>query len=67
MVVVLTTVEVSEKTLQMLNGLKKKLRAGSHDEVIRSLIEPYREGGEAVTHARTVKKRKQHNKPQEKE
>ena len=34
----LTTVEASEKTLQMLNGLKKKLRAGSHDEVIRRLI-----------------------------
>ena len=34
----LTTVEVSEKTLQMLNGLKKKLRAGSHDEVTRRLI-----------------------------
>lgn len=34
----LTTVEVGEKTLQMLNGLKKKPGAGSHDEVIRRLI-----------------------------
>lgn len=33
-----TTVEVSEKTLQMLNGLKKELGARSHDEVIRRLI-----------------------------
>jgi predicted CopG family antitoxin len=33
-----TTVQVSEKTLQMLNELKKELKARSHDEVIKSLI-----------------------------
>jgi len=33
-----TTVRVSEKTLQMLNRLKKELGARSHDEVIRRLI-----------------------------
>jgi len=33
-----TTVQVSEKTLQMLNELKKEMKARSHDEVIKSLI-----------------------------
>lgn len=33
-----TTVQVDEKTLQMLNKLKKEIGARSHDEVIRTLI-----------------------------
>jgi predicted CopG family antitoxin len=33
-----TTVQVAEKTLQMLNELKKEVGARSHDEVIRMLI-----------------------------
>ena len=33
-----TTVQVDEKTLQMLNKIKKDMKARSHDEVIRSLI-----------------------------
>lgn len=33
-----TTVQVGEKTLQMLNKLKKEFGARSHDEVIRKLI-----------------------------
>lgn len=33
-----TTVQVSEKTLQMLNELKEEMRARSHDEVIKKLI-----------------------------
>jgi predicted CopG family antitoxin len=33
-----TTVQVSEKTLQMLNALKREMKARSHDEVIKSLI-----------------------------
>ena len=33
-----TTVQVSEKTLQMLNKLKEEMRARSHEEVIRTLI-----------------------------
>jgi len=33
-----TTVQVSEKTLQMLNELKREMKARSHDEVIKSLI-----------------------------
>jgi len=33
-----TTVQVDEKTLQMLNKLKGELRARSHDEVIRTLV-----------------------------
>lgn len=33
-----TTVQVSEKTLQMLNELKKEMKARSHDAVIKSLI-----------------------------
>jgi predicted CopG family antitoxin len=33
-----TTVQVAEKTLQMLNKLKKEIGAKSHDEVIRMLI-----------------------------
>jgi predicted CopG family antitoxin len=37
-VVVPTTVQVAEKTLQMLNKLKQEMRARSHDEVIKALI-----------------------------
>jgi hypothetical protein len=37
-VVVPTTVQVAEKTLQMLNKLKEEMRARSHDEVIKALI-----------------------------
>ena len=33
-----TTVQVDEKTLQMLNNIKKELKARSHDEVIKALI-----------------------------
>ena len=33
-----TTVQVNEKTLQILNKLKKEIGARSHDEVIRKLI-----------------------------
>jgi hypothetical protein len=33
-----TTVQVDEKTLQMLNEVKKETKAKSHDEVIRALI-----------------------------
>jgi len=33
-----TTVQVSEMTLQLLNKLKEEIRARSHDEVIRKLI-----------------------------
>ncbi len=33
-----TTVQVSERTLQVLNKLKEELGARSHDEVIRTLI-----------------------------
>ena len=33
-----TTVQVSKKTLQMLNELKKEVGAKSHDEVIRLLV-----------------------------
>ena len=33
-----TTVEVDEKTLQMLNRVKKEMKAKSHDEVIKILI-----------------------------
>jgi len=33
-----TTVQISEKTLQMLNRLKEEMQARSHDEVIRTLI-----------------------------
>ncbi len=33
-----TTVQVDEKTLQMLNDIKKEMKARSHDEVIRALI-----------------------------
>ena len=38
MIRVPTTVQVSEKTLQMLNKLKAEMHARSHDEVIRMLI-----------------------------
>ena len=38
MTTVPTTVQVSEKTLQMLNKLKEEMRARSHDEVIKTLI-----------------------------
>lgn len=33
-----TTVQVDEKTLQMLNKIKKEMKATSHDQVIKSLI-----------------------------
>jgi hypothetical protein len=33
-----TTVQVDEKTLQMLNKIKKETNASSHDQVIKSLI-----------------------------
>ncbi len=33
-----TTVQVDEKTLQMLNEIKKETKAKSHDEVIKALI-----------------------------
>jgi len=35
---VATTVQVDEKTLQMLNKLKEEMKARSHDEVIKTLI-----------------------------
>jgi hypothetical protein len=31
-------VQVEEKTLQMLNKIKKEMKAGSHDQVIKTLI-----------------------------
>jgi hypothetical protein len=37
-IVVPTTVQVDEKTLQMLNKIKKETKAKSHDEVIKTLI-----------------------------
>jgi predicted CopG family antitoxin len=37
-VIVPTTVQVAEKTLQMLNKLKEEMSARSYDEVIRALI-----------------------------
>jgi hypothetical protein len=33
-----TTVQVDEKTLQMLNVIKKETKAHSHDQVIKTLI-----------------------------
>ena len=33
-----TTVQVDEKTLHMLNRIKKETKAKSHDEVIKTLI-----------------------------
>jgi hypothetical protein len=33
-----TTVQVDEKTLQMLNELKRETKAKSHDAVIKTLI-----------------------------
>jgi len=36
--IVPTTVQVAEKTLQLLNKLKEEMRARSHDEVIKTLI-----------------------------
>lgn len=33
-----TTVQVNEKTLQMLNKAKKEMNAKSHDEVIKKLL-----------------------------
>ncbi|MGD0996441.1 MAG: hypothetical protein ABR909_13085 [Candidatus Bathyarchaeia archaeon] len=33
-----TTVQVDEKTLQMLNKIKKEMNASSHDQVIKTLI-----------------------------
>jgi hypothetical protein len=38
MVIMPTTVQVNEKTLQMLNKAKKELNAKSHDEVIKKLL-----------------------------
>jgi hypothetical protein len=37
-VTVPTTVQVDDKTLQMLNNIKKEMKAKSHDEVIKALI-----------------------------
>jgi hypothetical protein len=37
-----TTVQVDEKTLQMLNTVKKEMKAKSHDEVIKNIN--YRKG-----------------------
>jgi hypothetical protein len=37
-VTVPTTVQVDEKTLQLLNNIKKEMKARSHDEVIKALI-----------------------------
>jgi hypothetical protein len=37
-IIVPTTVQVNEKTLQMLNRVKKEMKAKSHDEVIKTLI-----------------------------
>ena len=33
-----TTVQVDEKTLQMLNKIKKEMKANSHNQVIKCLI-----------------------------
>ena len=33
-----TTVQVDEKTLQMLNKAKREMKAKSHDEVIKKLL-----------------------------
>jgi hypothetical protein len=33
-----TTVQVDEKTLQMLNKIKKEMKAKSHDDVIKTLV-----------------------------
>jgi hypothetical protein len=37
-----TTVQVDEKTLQMLNITKKEMKAKSHNEVIRKLLLKHR-------------------------
>ena len=37
-IIVPTTVQVDEKTLQMLNKLKEEMKARSHDEVIKKLV-----------------------------
>ena len=37
-VMVPTTVQIAEKTLQMLNKMKEEMKARSHDEVIKTLI-----------------------------
>jgi hypothetical protein len=37
-VIVPTTVQVDEKTLQMLNKIKKEMNAKSHDDVIKALV-----------------------------
>jgi hypothetical protein len=37
-VIVPTTVQVDEKTLQMLNKIKKEMKAKSHDDVIKALV-----------------------------
>ena len=38
MAIIPTTVQVNEKTLQMLNKAKKEMKAKSHDEVIKKLL-----------------------------
>lgn len=38
-----TTVQVAEKTLQMLNKLKEEMSARSYDEVIKALISERKE------------------------
>ena len=38
-----TTVQVNEKTLQMLNKAKKEMKARSHDEVIKKLLSERKE------------------------
>lgn len=37
-----TTVQVDEKTLQMLNKAKKEMKAKSHNEVIKKLLNEHR-------------------------
>jgi hypothetical protein len=37
-----TTVQVDEKTLQMLNKAKKEMKAKSHNEVIKKLLSEHR-------------------------
>jgi hypothetical protein len=37
-----TTVQVNETTLQMLNEAKKKMKAKSHDEVIKKLLNEHK-------------------------
>jgi hypothetical protein len=37
-----TTVQVDEKTLQMLNKAKKEMKAKSHNEVIKKLLSEHK-------------------------